>query len=162
VQVERSIRNAQVKGFYERMQEASGGHFAGRQRIERYGLRGALERMPSVHITMCRQGNTGMIIVGCYRVSLGRAAGQQTLPLGGPICSPTFYVDGHRVSTDAFVDMMMSLPPEATEGVEVHEASNVPPQYGGSGIGGCGVLMLWTHSLAGGGATGADSARTGG
>ncbi|MDP2480918.1 MAG: carboxypeptidase regulatory-like domain-containing protein [Candidatus Palauibacterales bacterium] len=160
VQVERSIRNAQVKGFYERMQEAAGGHFAGRPTIERYGLRGALERMPSVHITMCHQGKTGMIIVGCYRVSLGRAAGQQSLPFGGARCSPTFYADGHRVSTDAFVDIMMSLPPEATEGVEVHEASNVPPQYGGSGIGGCGVLMLWTRTLAGNGTTGADSARS--
>jgi hypothetical protein len=161
VQVERSIRNAQVKGFYERMERAAGGHFAGRQKIEDYGLRGALERMPSVHISMCRQSKTGMVIVGCYNVSLGRAAGLGGLPMGGPTCSPTFYVDGHRVSKDAFVDMMQTLPPEATEGVEVHEASNVPPQYGGSGIGGCGVLMLWTHSMAGGGAAATDSARAG-
>lgn len=162
VQVERSIRNAQVKGFYERMERASGGHFAGRQTIERYGLRGALERMPSVHISMCRQGATGMVIVGCYTVTLGRAAGQQSLPFGGPSCSPTFYVDGHQVSEDAFGQLMVSLPPEATEGVEVHEASNVPPEYGGSGIGGCGVLLLWTHTLAGGEPTGSDSARAGG
>ena len=162
VQVERSIRNAQVKGFYERMERAAGGHFADRATIERYGLRGALERMPQVHVTLCRQGHTGLVVVGCYTVSLGRAAGQQGLPLGGPSCSPTFYVDGHRVSKDAFVDIMVSVPPEATEGVEVHEASNVPPQYGGSGIGGCGVLMLWTHSLAGGGSPRSASARSGG
>jgi hypothetical protein len=155
VSVQRSIRNTQVQGFYERMQRGSGGLYAGRDQVNRYGLRGSLSRMLHVRITQCRGGETGEVILGCQHIVLGRAGGEE----GN--CRATFFVDGHQVPEATFTDLLTTLPPEAVEGVEVHEASNAPPQYG-SNFGSCGVLLLWTRSLAGGGPTAGDSARTGG
>jgi hypothetical protein len=155
VSVQRSIRNTQVQGFYERMERGAGGLYAGRDQLREYGLRGSLSRMLHVRITMCRGSQTGEVILGCQHVVLGRAAGAE----GN--CRPTFFVDGHQVPEATFADLLTTLPPEGVEGVEVHEASNAPPQYG-SNFGSCGVLLLWTHSLAGGGPTADDSARAGG
>jgi hypothetical protein len=152
VQIQRSIQNVQVQRFYERMERGAGGRYAGPETVAKYGLRGSLSRMPRVHISACRSpfGVERVYVVGCWEISLARSARTPAgLSDAGASCSPTFYVDGHRISKDGFMELVMSLPAEAVEGVEVHESSSVPPEYGGSAIGGCGVLMLWTHALAG-------------
>lgn len=144
VEVQRSIRNPQTRGFYERSRAGSG-EFVMRDQIEDHGVLGSLRRMPQVHVNMCRDAG-GMTVVGCVNIAVGRAQGQNST--GGRSCTASYYVDGNPMTKQSFSDFIQSLPPEAVEGIEVHEASNVPPQYGGAGIGGCGVVLVWTRKGA--------------
>ncbi len=151
VRINRSIQNRQLQRFYQRMERGTGGRYAGPEAIMRYGVRGALSRMPRVHIAGCHQevGRSEAYILGCWEISLAGSVRSSAFANGQPICSPAFYADGNRVSRDAFMELVMTLPPESVEGVEVHEASNMPAEVGGSTMGACGVVMLWTHRMAG-------------
>ena len=60
-------------------------------------------------------------------------------------CTPTVYLDGFRVSlSEGPLDALVPL--SVLEAAEVYRsASEAPMQYGG-GMGGCGVILLWTRT----------------
>jgi len=156
--VERTIRDSRIRDFYRRM-ESGNGRFLTGEEVERYGWIGAFRRLPSVTLEECTSEG-GARRVGCYNLRVAR---------GGPIasgCPPTTYIDGVRVSRTRFFpqegqsllggatsdapqtvstgfDMIRGLSERAVEGVEIHDAGTVPPQYGGLEVG-CGVVLVWT------------------
>lgn len=147
VSVERQVRDRQLRGFYRRM-ERGVGRFASKEDVERWGVMSAVRRMPNTQIRPCYQGGAIKTRVpDCYRLTKATRGGALSLESS---CSPRVYIDGTRVASDASVggtlsafNAVLSLPPDAIEGIEVHEAGSVPPEYGGVGSN-CGVMLVWT------------------
>lgn len=55
-------------------------------------------------------------------------------------CRPNIYIDG--IATDATMSLDLMLRPDDVEGIEVHSAATVPPQFAREG---CGVVLVWTR-----------------
>jgi len=55
-------------------------------------------------------------------------------------CRPNIYIDG--IATDPTVSLDLMLRPDDVEGIEVHSAATVPPQFAREG---CGVILVWTR-----------------
>lgn len=85
-------------------------------------------------------GRTGRVTT---RYQLG---GDRILMFGSRgYCTPLVYLDGVRVSmSDMSLDVL--VPVGVLEAAEVYRsASEAPAEYGG-GMGGCGVIVLWTRA----------------
>jgi hypothetical protein len=55
-------------------------------------------------------------------------------------CRPNIYIDG--IATDPTTSLDLMLRPDDVEGIEIHSAATVPPQYAREG---CGVVLVWTR-----------------
>ena len=89
---------------------------------------------------------TGDLLARTGRVTTRPAfGGDQVLMLGASgYCSPSVYLDGFRISLD--IPLEAVAPVSVLEAAEVYRsATEAPAQYGG-GMGGCGVIVLWTKA----------------
>lgn len=161
VSVARTVRDAQLRGFYRRM-ESGLGRFASREQVDRHGILGAMRRMPNIQIRPCyqvtppSQGGPGQAIpiAGCHQLlSADRGYGLGTRGGGeqrGQRCVPDIYLDSIRIGkgddtgAGSALEAVLSLPENLVEGIEVHEPGTAPPQHAGTGAG-CGVVLVWTR-----------------
>lgn len=136
--VERTVRQGQVRDFYERM-DSGNGRFVTRDQVERNGVVNALRMLPSVRIVPGACGD-------CYTVQVTRGTGS----LNNSCEDPAIYLDGMRLAqnqtqgaADSF-ELIQELPRGMIEGIEVHTPGTVPVRYGGIGSA-CGVILVWTR-----------------
>lgn len=62
----------------------------------------------------------------------------------GGRCAPSLYVDGLRMSGESLSDLGLTV--DAVKAVEVfRRPAEVPLEYGGTAMGGCGAVLFWTR-----------------
>jgi TonB family protein len=126
----REVFDARLAGFYARQQRRTGGHFVGRERIERAAslrFTDLLREVPGVQIRPVRNGPS------------------RGVRLRGASCAPLVFVDGFPAAAGEF-DLDM-LDPKGIEGVEVYGGmSGVPAELLGTrGQEQCGVIAVWSQ-----------------
>jgi hypothetical protein len=150
-----SVRSGwlEARGFYEREQSASGGHFFTREEIDArrtQALTDLLAEVPGVRLHYLDAGRK--------HVRFGRGATndipafdpRQARALPG--CEPDLYLDGTlfreripRDGTENRVDGFDIIEASQVEGIEVYIGANTPLQYQHS----CGVILVWTRRGSG-------------
>lgn len=106
-----------------------------RRRANGFGsfvTRGDLEKRPHGRVTDALRQIPGL------RVVTG-SMGDGVLVMRGR-CRPNIYIDG--VATDPTMSLDLMLRPDDVEGIEVHSAATVPPQFAREG---CGAVLVWTR-----------------
>ena len=151
-------RALEMNGFYDR--ERMGlGKFVRREDLERgrnLNLAQALSRVSGTRILQLgvRQfiffPRNGSPIFGS--AAAARTRGQlNSRPPSGPgtvRCLPLLYVDGSRMTYDAYSDINAAVSPEQIEAIEVYRGpSEIPTQYNGPDAM-CGVILIWTRHEA--------------
>jgi TonB family protein len=130
VRTKRVDRYGRLAGFYERLEQRSGGYFITRYDIEQQQPRmlgHVLQRVPGVTLVRGRAGTTGV-------------------RLRGRRCWPLVWLDGLPMSAgDVDID---SFSPYGIEGLELYLGSTGPPlRYTAMNDGSsCGTILLWTRS----------------
>ena len=91
--------------------------------------------------------STADLLMRTGRVTTRYAIGGDRIVMRGTrgYCTPIVYVDGVRISMSG-LSLDAIAPVSVLEAAEVYRSGNeAPVQYGG-GMGGCGVIVLWTRA----------------
>lgn len=118
-----------TNGFYERMQMGLGRFItpADIQNSHALKVSDLFFNIPRVDVVTGRLGDDRIVM---------------SSPMGD--CAPSIYVDNMLVSRDGS-DLEMVAPLHVIEAIEVYRgASELPLQWGGTGAGGCGAIIIWT------------------
>jgi hypothetical protein len=117
-----------TNGFYGRLQSGLG----------RFITPGEIGKSPGLRVTE--------LLYTIPRVDIIAENGRDRVMMMSPMgpCAPNIYVDGLLMSTDGR-DMDSIAPMAAVEAIEVYRgAAELPLQWGGTGAGGCGAIVVWT------------------
>ena len=90
--------------------------------------------------------NTAELLQRTGRVTTQYSFSGESILMLGPqgYCTPVVYLDGVRIAMDMALDQI--APVQVLEAAEVYRsASEAPVEYAG-GMGGCGVIVLWTKT----------------
>jgi hypothetical protein len=132
-----ALRRPRIVNEFDERRKSGRGVFFDEEYINKrraLGVNDVLTGIPGVKVTL--YGYTSV-------VTMMRSGGMSDNMVDG--CSPTYVVDGVRVSTD---DSMFSidniLRPQDIYGMEIYKSlAEAPPQYQVTGSG-CGLIVIWT------------------
>ncbi len=151
VEVERTLRNPRLSGFFARMERGLG-DFITRQDLESGDVVSGFRRLPNVRLSQCMIG-TSQRKANCWELSLQRAPISLDIRRGDR-CPPLIYLDGHLITlvtqpspeaADNAFSRIQQLPPDVIEGIEVHRnPATAPGEFRRLGDA-CGIVLVWTR-----------------
>ena len=69
------------------------------------------------------------------------------MKVNGGVCAPGIWIDGQRFNPDDAQDLLALIDPATVVGVEIYSRpGQVPLTFGGTMVGGCGVIVVWTDA----------------
>jgi hypothetical protein len=151
VEVERTLRNPHLSGFFTRMERGLG-YFITRQDLESGDVVSSFRRLPNVQLSQCMIG-TSQRKANCWELSLQRAPISLDIRRGDR-CPPLIYLDGHLITlvtqprpeeADNAFSRIQQLPPDVIEGIEVYRnPATAPGEFRRLGDT-CGIVLVWTR-----------------
>lgn len=136
VEVERTLQNPRLTGYYERL-DRKVGQFITRDDLREKDLIFSFRSLMGVDVRQC---GGPPFRANCWVLEMGRGSS-----IGAGQCRPVIYLDGRRLLGENPFERLESYPRYLLEGIEVYRGLGGAPGQYRSLDAACGVVLAWTR-----------------